>query len=90
MPAARNFYTGDNGMDTAAERLLEEFRPTEDEASFIREQGRAVFAMVLKAYGERRVKGLRPTTVEMAIAYPSLMAGAWARQTEQNNKTPGV
>ena len=75
-------------MDAEAERLLTEFGPTEEEASFIREKGRMIFAMVLKAFTESKAKRMRPMTVEMAIAYPSFMAGAWARRAESINKTP--
>ena len=73
-------------MDADAERLLAEFGPTEEEASFIRQQGRIIFAMVLKAYREHKGANIRPMTVEMAIAYPSVMASAWARQIEHDQK----
>lgn len=79
----------DNGFPIEAkvdaERLLREFDPTPDEASFIREQGEAIFLAVLNEFLKRtkdRSVRLRPMTLEMAVAYPAFAVSAWARHAE--------
>jgi len=69
-----------------AERFLTEFGPTADEATFIREQGEAIFAAVLNEFLRRTRNGpaqMRPMTIEAAIAYPAFAAAAWARNAER-------
>jgi hypothetical protein len=70
-----------------AERLLQEWSPTEEEAMFIREQAKAIYDGVLSAFTKQRGR-MRPGALEMAIAYPSFWAAEWVARTEQSESEP--